>query len=496
MSAAMDIERALELWMSEGARAMPEGLTDVVAGRIESTRQRNTTLPWLDIPTWQIPRLVRLGGTVAVVVAAVLVGSLLLRQSIPPVGPTPVPSPTVTPTPTEGVQSPSPAPSESPLPTPEATPTVVTAPTPPPPRFTTEFMTPALTYSLPEGWHAGDELFRELTLSTEAQPAASVHVMTNIYPPGIDEQGCPVEPTFDHTLTANELAAYLGNRQIFDSSAEPVLVGNMQGWLIDLVVGGLPAECASADVPLFVIQDESDAPPHISATAGDRRSFYVLDDRVKGTLVVEAATEDEARRVEIESILSSFAIDTSNPDSALGDLSAGTYQSQEWLPTLTYTVSDGWRNDYDDPSGFVLSSQANPAVNIELSRNVYPPQVDDNGCQVEPNPNAPHTAADLVAYLTDPTAFRTTASPITLGGLDGWTVNGRALPTGSGCPRIHYVVLEGASVGGTGRMAPLIVLDDGTGTTIVLSVRGKTPANEAELDAIVGSFDFTQPPLQ
>lgn len=185
----------------------------------------------------------------------------------------------------------------------------------------------------------------------------------------------------------------------------------------------------------------------------------------------------------------------------------GTYVSREFAPALTYTVPAGWFREADNPTSFVLS-RGGPE-NIELVTRVFRPERGENGCMTIRNWERPHAASDLVEYLMTYPAFVTTATPSSVGGLQGWAVDlavkaswRSACADEAGVPAVFepiYVVhwYSGAPVTvgmGPGDSDRFLVLDDGSGNTMVIEVRGDDPAFRAATDAILESFDFEHAP--
>ena len=111
MTQPRDIERLLDMWLSDGSSVAPDRVLDVVADRIERQPQRTA---WrLD---WRHPSMnpfMKAGAAIAAVIVIALVGYNLLPGSpgFGGVGPTPAPAVTAAPTP---IPSPTPAASASP----------------------------------------------------------------------------------------------------------------------------------------------------------------------------------------------------------------------------------------------------------------------------------------------------------------------------------------------------------------------------------------------
>ncbi len=94
MNQRSDIDRLLTTWLDDGPTTMPDSVVDVVADRIDRTRQRRS---WRLLRRLPMSPLVKLGIAAAAVLFIAVVGYSLLPKQ-PGVGgqPTPVPSPTAT----------------------------------------------------------------------------------------------------------------------------------------------------------------------------------------------------------------------------------------------------------------------------------------------------------------------------------------------------------------------------------------------------------------
>lgn len=193
--------------------------------------------------------------------------------------------------------------------------------------------------------------------------------------------------------------------------------------------------------------------------------------------------------------------------SPYGKLAAGTYTTRVFPRPLTYSVPKGWWNDADDRTAFVLSrgSPQGPD-NIEVLYDVYPPVLDEQGCQDRPDWDKPHRTADLIDYWsTHPGLSITARTPITLGQLHGWRVvlsfaKSWRNPCGangeSDAPA--YVVQWYDGVPVTHGIGPgttsFLILDDPDGRTLLIGLNGDSAGFEAEAKKIVNGFAFDATP--
>ena len=91
---------------------------------------------------------------------------------------------------------------------------------------------------------------------------------------------------------------------------------------------------------------------------------------------------------------------------------------------LSYTVPDGWANVIDGPDGYTLARQGAPqggAINL-FSTAIADSQAP--GCPGTIEPGIGRTAAALSTWLTTlPGVAATTSTPVTVGGLSGYTLD-------------------------------------------------------------------------
>jgi hypothetical protein len=204
----------------------------------------------------------------------------------------------------------------------------------------------------------------------------------------------------------------------------------------------------------------------------------------------------------------------------LGELDAGTYQSQYFVPRLdpgaawnpdfgglTYSVPEGWANSNDGPDSFELvpASEMPPVSETDRRRNIGvfrqpSAMTQDRPCSDEVEPGVGRTVDDLVAWLqTVPGLDTTTPEPITIGGHAGqmldlsrdpaWT----ATCEGSGAESLVTFLNPGIAVGDDERVQ-LILLDLGEGDVVAIGVWTRDQATfdafVPEAMSVVESFQF------
>jgi len=184
---------------------------------------------------------------------------------------------------------------------------------------------------------------------------------------------------------------------------------------------------------------------------------------------------------------------------------AGTYASQVFKPTLTYTVPGGWMVGGDTTPYFQLLPVTSDVVGIHLFRDAKPAS-QDPACPNTAAAGIGASAAELVTWIGGrPGLVVSDAKPVTVGGLpgqeidvairDGWTAS---CPYASGLPTVPLLVINGGgpnpwTVAGNERLR-LDVLDVPGGGTVIVDVDAfdgslmDTLLKEAT--PIVGSFSF------
>jgi len=192
----------------------------------------------------------------------------------------------------------------------------------------------------------------------------------------------------------------------------------------------------------------------------------------------------------------------------LGELDAGTYQTQYIVPRLdpgaawepdfgglTYSVPEGWANSNDGPASFELvpASEMPPVAETDRRRNIGvftqpTAMTQDRPCSDQIEPGVGRTVDDLVAWLGTVNGLITTEStPITIDGHPGQWLDLRRNPTwtktceGSGAETLVTFLNPGIAVGEDQRVR-LILLDLGDGDVVAIGVWTR---DQATLDAFI-----------
>ncbi len=187
----------------------------------------------------------------------------------------------------------------------------------------------------------------------------------------------------------------------------------------------------------------------------------------------------------------------------LGTLEPGTYGSQVFPRRFTYAVFAGWSNEGDNRTAFVLAKAQDHG--IEMLFDVYPPLLDERGCQAAPQWDRPRRTSDLLAYWSShPGVAVASRTPVAIGGLEGWDVDVAVKPSwrspcdGTASARAYvvrwYDGIPFTHGMGTDRQR-FVILDDPTGHTILIRVDSAGDRQfEDEALAVVNSFAFDVAP--
>jgi hypothetical protein len=113
-------------------------------------------------------------------------------------------------------------------------------------------------------------------------------------------------------------------------------------------------------------------------------------------------------------------------------LPPGTYASDEFMPTLTYTVPEGWVVFDDVPGQFELALE-NQDPYIYVWRDV---RVIASDCTEGPEPGIGSSAADIAGALaTRDGLIESQPEPVAIGGLEGFAIDARMSPDwAEACP--------------------------------------------------------------
>ena len=188
-------------------------------------------------------------------------------------------------------------------------------------------------------------------------------------------------------------------------------------------------------------------------------------------------------------------------------LPPGNYASEEFRPTLTYTVPEGWVVFDDVPGQFELALE-NQDPYIYVWRDV---RVIASDCTEEPQPGVGASAADIAGALaTRDGLMKSEPEPVAIGGLDGYVIDARmdpdwteACPFSDGDPTVPTIigtepltgfVLWGTLAGSSQRYYFLDLGADAADGNIAISVEVCCGADwdevMATVEPVIDSFAF------
>jgi hypothetical protein len=195
-----------------------------------------------------------------------------------------------------------------------------------------------------------------------------------------------------------------------------------------------------------------------------------------------------------------------NANRCRGEIPAGTYTTFELQPTLTYTVGDGWANWEDLPGNFLLLPPGASLVGVNPGTSdylgVYASVVQPGKCTGRAAEGVDLTFDAYVAWLTSNPALNvTTPKNVTVGGLDGVTVDVTLKGKGEGCPGepaadVYVGALPSDLVHGVnaGYFLRLYLLRSGP-RIVAIEIADAKGGSDLEdwptaADAVVGTFQF------
>jgi hypothetical protein len=361
---------------------------------------------------------------------------------------------------------------------------------------------PAITYSVPAGWtvRRDDPIFFTLERGLEGE---TIDVVADALRPALDAQGCLSDTSQEQPVGPGPLLDYWTSHAGLEVSArEAVALGGLDGWAVDLSVRPTWTSTCEGMAPDSVITHLEGSASGLRLgsrlSAGPPRRYVVLEGLAGETILIRITARDAAAEADALAIVESFEFDV-----ALGP---GTYESRTFSPHVTYTVPEGWWREADDGTAFVLAKGRESPDNIELLIDLYPPEVDERGCQSRIDWHVPHGVDDLVSYWESSPALVVVArEAVSIGGLDGWSVDIAVRPSlgyscgfGVGPSAPAFVVRWDDGVPLTHGIGvdpnKLVILAAPDGRTMVIVVRAGDPTIAAEAAAIVESFVFDVSP--
>jgi len=187
-----------------------------------------------------------------------------------------------------------------------------------------------------------------------------------------------------------------------------------------------------------------------------------------------------------QSVIDTFEFSNQPPPSAtLTPFAAGPYTTLAWQPQVTLTVPDGWTVTRDEANALALASTSDARHKVEVLRNAYQPNA---SCGFADDWFSPHTALDFIHKLQARPDWHGTITPVFVGGLEGWQVDGVldflgcqtrfTVPSSTGAP---------TRVNQPGHWS-FYALDDGGSTILISANGGDSP--EAAAQSVLKSLHF------
>jgi hypothetical protein len=297
----------------------------------------------------------------------------------------------------------------------------------------------------------------------------------------------------NRTLAGIQAAA--GTSIIFDASSFALNQSNSDGHPV------MTATASSIDSQTFRLVSTAADPSCSSAQSGLYGWSLTADAR---TLNITARTDDCAKR--LAAVPGTwYLVGCRDPKTdCLGDVAAGTYESQyiaphikatdAWGPVygaVTYTVPDGWANSSDWPSTFGLSPSnvydALPAGSDEGGQSIVvvaqaTPMSQLSACSGKADTTVARTVDTEMTWLRRVHGLVTTApTSITIDGHAGQWVDVRLDPTwktacpGGPGPEVDYLLPE-VGIASTAQRQRVFVLDLGSGDLVAIVVNSDTTA--------------------
>lgn len=265
---------------------------------------------------------------------------------------------------------------------------------------------PALSFSVGDGWQVDYAETKDyLAISRdEYAPEITFHNVKDVYnPEKTTEEN--IEPAPD------DMVAWFENHPNLDvTEEEEVTIGGVSGTQLDTVVSSTPEDypsdvCSGPCLPIFPISDGGT----FFQNEGQQSRLIILE--VQGeTVVITINTLASNDLQEAQEVL-----DTVTWNTMLEELPTGEISSEEFEPTLSFTIGEGWQDAGRLPDSLVIS-QEDSTLSFLNVREVYDPDA--------PNLTnvafAPEDAEGMVEWFQNhPYLEAGETEPVEVGGASG-----------------------------------------------------------------------------
>ena len=485
MTQRSDIERVLDIWLADGPIHVPDRVFDDAVAAVYRAPQRSPwRLRWRNLTVSN-----RLLAAAVAALAIVTVGVALTALA---------------PTSDLGASpSPSAATSQPPTARPTAAACATTDPTCTGPLAAGAHRTANLLvttrFTVPEGWSKDLDVPGALNLLWSGASDSFIAVWPDWQI--ASQTGCSREPEPGRGRRASDLVDYLATHPgLITTVPEEVTLGGLRGYRLDARMdpewtGGpctnevqMFTHVGTIDDVGWITMPEGRQTRYWFLEAGDGHTVHVALDAASEAL---AATFFAAATPIVESMQFSRLAECVDSSACLGALEAGTYTTGELEIPLTFTVPEGWANDWDVPLGYALipegAEASEPGIFVFLD--VY--ASNQEVCSRQPAAGVGRTAADLAAWLgTLPDVTLGAPEAVTVGGLTGTRVDVSVVSGGPVCSPGDYQLwvsdygpLWWGLTPGHPQRHYLLDLPGRHNVLIVV------PAPEAEFDALVASVE-------
>jgi hypothetical protein len=278
MNQRSDIDRVLQVWMTDGPAAIPDRVVEVVAARIGVQRQRRAwPFPGRTTVNTQIKLIAALA---AAIVLAVVGYNLLPGSGIGGPGPSPTPAPTATPAPAATI-----GPTASPGPCDE--PDAICSGLLIPGATSTVAFQPKLTFTVPSGWTNTLDKARAYTIHYNFTRGHFLQLVSQL---AIPDQTADCSPAWKTGAgnTVGDWVTFLTTHPGLEATApKAVTIGGYEGMQLDLHVAADWTEtCPDSLGPAVVLWTHSGAQPETSRWIDDQQTTFRIIDVAGETVII------------------------------------------------------------------------------------------------------------------------------------------------------------------------------------------------------------------